>query len=108
MNKNLEEKLKELRKGYINKLKDTLSDFKNLLEENPIDIKKIYSKIHTIAGTSGMYQINNLSSESTKFEFYLKSFKDNPDLINEAELKVKLLEYINYLKKIVSVGESHG
>lgn len=102
MNNNLEEKLKVLRIGYLNKLKDVCLSFKLLLEENPINIQEVYSKIHTISGTSGLYGLNALSNVSTEFEFYLKPLKENPDaVVNTKEIKEKLSDYISYLETVL-------
>lgn len=100
MNDDLEKKLKELKKGYLNKLKDTFPEIKILLNNEPINIQEIYSKVHTIAGTSGMYGLKNLSELSTEFEFYLKPIKESPDLIEIEEFKNKFLNYLNELHKI--------
>jgi len=105
MNNNLEEKIKELRKGYINKLKDSFCDFKVLSEENQIDIQVLYQKVHTISGTSGMYGLKEISDSSTEFEIYLKPFKETPNSINVTELKEKILIYVKDLEKILSEGE---
>jgi HPt (histidine-containing phosphotransfer) domain-containing protein len=105
MNNDLQEKLKELRKEYLNKLKDTFPNFKVLLNNNPIDIQEVYSKAHTIAGTSGMYGLKDLSEVSSKFEFYLKPLKANPDTINIEELKNKFSTYLNDLETILLKGE---
>lgn len=102
MDNNLEEKLNELRKNYLNKLKDNLPSFKELTNEDSININEIYSKIHTIAGTSGMYGMNDLSKISTEFEFYLKPLKESPENIDESELKTKLINYIDYLETILT------
>lgn len=105
MNNSFEDKLKELKKGYINKLKDTLLLLKNILNDKNINIVDIYSRIHTISGTSGMYGLNNISEISTEFEIYLKPLKEDPDSINSKELENKFSDYINSLDKILSVGE---
>lgn len=105
MNSDLEEKLKELKKGYLNKLKDTFPEIKILLNNEPINIQEIYSKVHTIAGTSGMYGLKDLSEASTEFEFYLKPLKENPNTINIEELKKYFLNYIEHLEKTISIGE---
>jgi len=105
MNNNLEEKLKELRKGYLNKIKDTFLDFKMLLNEEPININEIYSKVHTISGTSGMYGLKDLSETSTEFEIYLKPIKENLNFANINELKDKFSIYLNDIEKILLNGE---
>ena len=104
MNDNLEEKIKELRNGYISKLKDTFLDFRALLNDNQINIQEIYSKIHTIAGTSGMYGLKDLSDISTEFEIYLKPLKENQNSINTEELKIKFSNYLDCISDII-VGE---
>lgn len=105
MNSDLEEKLKELKKEYLNKLKDSFPNFKILLNNEPINIQEIYSKVHTISGTSGMYGLKNLSEASTEFEFYLKPLKENPDTINIEELNNYFLNYIKCLEKTITTGE---
>lgn len=105
MNSDLEEKLKELKRGYIIKLKDSLLVLKNILASEEIDIQDLYSKIHTTAGTSGMYGLADLSEISTEFEFYLKSIKENSELINEEELKNKFSNYLEAMAKILLAGE---
>ena len=65
MNNNMHDKLKELRRGYLYKLRETFSQFKSLNEENPLNIQEIYMKTHTISGTSGLYGLLDLSEIST-------------------------------------------
>lgn len=105
MNNSLEEKIKELRQGYVNKLRETFPELKDLLYQEPINILDIYSKVHTIAGTSGMYGLQYLSELSTKFEFYLKPLKENIVPINTDEFKIKFSEYLDSIEKIILVGE---
>lgn len=104
MNNDLQAKISELKTGYLNKLKDVLLAFKLLNETEEILIQEVYSKVHSISGTSGMYGIKDLSDVSTEFEFYLKPIKDNPESINQAELKVKLSNYIKFLETFL-IGE---
>lgn len=101
MNNDLAKKLKELRIGYLNKLKESYPDFKALAKEEPLNIKEIYSKVHTIAGTSGMYGLKDLSDISTEFEFYLKPIKENPNLIEINEFKDKFSNYLKEIQKII-------
>lgn len=101
MNNDLAEKLKELRNGYLNKLKESYPGIKALMDEEPINIQEIYSKIHTISGTSGMYGIQDLSEASTEFEFYLKPIKENPNSIKINEFKEKFSNYLNELQKVI-------
>lgn len=103
MNNDLAEKLKELRIGYLNKLRESYPAIKTLVDEEPINIQEIYSKIHTISGTSGMYGLKEVSDISTEFEFYLKPLKENPDLIKIDEFKEKFSNYLNELQK--TIGE---
>lgn len=100
MNESLEDKLKELRKGYLKKLEDLLVGFKVLSNAEKIDIVELYSKVHTISGTSGMYGLQELSNISTDFEVYLKEVKENIDFLNQEELKKKLLGYIAGIEKL--------
>jgi hypothetical protein len=105
VNNNLEEKLKELKIGYLKKLGIVLSELKTLLADDKIVIEDLYSKIHTISGTSGMYGISELSNASTEFEFYLKPLKENPDSANINELRSKFSDYIDFLEKTISGEE---
>lgn len=102
MDKNFERKLNELKKGYSNKLKESYPSFKDLLDENPLNVQEIYSRVHSISGTSGMYGLNELSNLSTEFEFYLKSIKENFDSINIEELKIKLSKYLEDLNNLLN------
>lgn len=105
MNNELVEKLLELRKGYLNKLKEAFPDFKVLLNNVSINIQELYSKVHTISGTSGMYGLKDLSNASTEFEIYLKPFKENPNAVNIEELKNKLKIYLSDIEKMLLEGE---
>lgn len=105
MNNELVEKLIELRKGYLNKLKEAFPDFKVLLNNDSINIQELYSKVHTISGTSGMYGLKDLSNASTEFEIYLKPFKENPNTVNIEELKNKLKIYLSDIEKMLLEGE---
>jgi len=98
MNNEFELKLKELRKGYINKLKDLIPSFEDLLNADSINIEEIYIKVHTVSGTSGMYGLKELSDASAEFESYLKPYKENPTSINIEELKAKFLNYLEFMK----------
>lgn len=102
MNNSLEEKLKELKIGYLKKLESIHSELKILMIADVVDINEIYSKIHTISGTSGMYGINDLSNAATEFEFYLKPLKENPDYININELKTKFSNFLDFLEKNIT------
>ena len=100
---NLEDKLKELKKWYLEKLEGLALSFKSLLKSvEKIDLDDLYSKVHTISGTSGMYGLNGLSDISTEFEIYLKTIKNNPKLIKKEELKEKLLQYTQSIEKVVA------
>jgi hypothetical protein len=105
MNNDLQNKLNELKKGYIKKLENVILRLEELLICEKIDIIELYSIIHTNSGTSGMYGLKNLSSISTEFELYLKEKKETPDLINQEELKNKLGKYIQSMKEIILTGE---
>jgi len=105
MKNELENKLKELCKGYLNKLKGIFLDFSVLIDEEPINIQEVYSKVHTISGTSGMYGLSDLSNTSTEFEIYLKPLKENPESINAKELKNKFSIYLKDIEQILSRGE---
>lgn len=107
MDKNFEEKFKELKKGYLNKLRVNFSSFKDLLDENPLNIQEIYSRVHTIAGTSGMYGISDLNNLSTEFEIYIKPFKENPELIKMEELKNQFSNYLDSIEKTI-LGDEDG
>lgn len=104
MDKNFEDKFKELQKGYLNKLKENFPSFKALLNETPLSINEIYSRVHTISGTSGMYEIPELSDISVDFEIYLKPIKENPDLVKNEELKDRFSNYLDSIE-IVLLGE---
>lgn len=104
MDKNFEEKFIELQKGYLNKLRENFPSFKALLNEEPINLQEIYSRVHTISGTSGMYGLSDVSNISTDFEFYLKPLKENPNLVKIEELKNRFLNYLDSIE-IVLVGE---
>lgn len=100
----LQNKLNELKRGYLKKLEGVLSEFYILLEAQKIDYNEIYTKVHTISGTSGMYGLKSLSDISTEFEYYLKDIKNGIDY-SEEELKNKFLKYVNSLKKNIFEGE---
>lgn len=104
MDKTFEEKFKELQTGYLNKLKENFPSFRALLNENPLNIKEIYSRVHTISGTSGMYEMHDLSKISMDFEAYLKPIKDDPHCVNMEELKNKFANYLDKIEKII-VGD---
>lgn len=105
MDNNLESKLKELKKSYLKKLEDIILGFKTLLNDKEINIGELYKKVHTISGTSGMYGLKEISDISTEFEFYLKPLKENISVINEDELKNKILNFINDIEKIALTGD---
>lgn len=108
MDNKLEEKLKELKKEYFKKLESMLLNFKSLLTDENINIEEIYSKVHKISGTSGMYGISDLSEASTELELYLKPLRENPDNINLEELKNNFTNYLDYIGNIISEREKNG
>lgn len=101
MDKSFEEKFKELKKAYLDKLRETLPSFKALLYENPMNIQEIYSRVHTISGTSGMYEVSDLSDISVEFEIYLKPIKENLALINIEEFKNRFSNYLDSIEKVI-------
>ena len=108
MDNNLQDKLKVLKLGYIKKLEGIIPEFKVLLQQIGASFNdELYSKVHTISGTSGMYGLNELSDTSTEFEVYLKEIKHDPSLHNEVELKEKLTKYIENIENIIK-GENNG
>jgi HPt (histidine-containing phosphotransfer) domain-containing protein len=102
MNNNFEEKLKGLKIAYIAKLKETLPEIEKLTTENS-DIQEVYQKIHKLAGTCGMYGLNEISNIATELEIYLKPLKENPTLIKEQELSEKLKRFVTEYRKIIGV-----
>lgn len=101
MDKNFLENLNKLKKSYIKKLKLSVSDFEMILNNGTIDIQDLYQRIHKISGTSGMYGLFEISNISSSLEFYLKKFKDNPEKINQEDLKQNLSEYLKSFKEFL-------
>lgn len=102
MNNSLEDKIKELKVGYLKKLEDVLAELIALLNAEKINVDELYSKIHTIAGTSGMYGLHELSNISTDFELYLKEVKADVDSVNEDALRTKFSKYLLNLRDILA------
>lgn len=105
MNSDLENKLKELKIGYLKKLEGILVELKDLYDTDGLLIEPVYVKVHTISGTSGMYGLSELSNISSNFELYLKDIREKTDTFSEDEFKNKFLNYINDIEKIISAGE---
>lgn len=105
MNNDLETKLKELKQGYVIKLRGILLELNSLVSVLQVDIQEIYSKIHTVSGTSGMYGLSEISEMSTELEFYLKPLRENPGSIDKEELEDKIRKYINQVEEMLAVGE---
>lgn len=102
MDNNLQDQLKILKVGYIKKLEGSISEFKELAEKVDASVnfvEELYRKVHSISGTSGMYGLMELSDISTEFELYIKEIKNDINLLNEVELKDKLLQYIENISK---------
>lgn len=105
MDSNLENKLKELKKAYLQKLEGVVLDFQKMFSELPeIDLEELYSQVHKISGTSGMYGLKELSGFSTEFEFFLKEIKNNDDFEIQL-LKDKFSIYIEIVDQVVSEGK---
>lgn len=102
MNDDFVGKLNELKRGYIIKLKSVLKDIEALLGADKINVNELYSKIHTISGTSGMYGLKIISEISSDFEMELKVLKEKINPINEEELKGKLKAYIENMNDILT------
>jgi len=108
MDDNLQSKLNILKLGYIKKLETMVPEFEILSKKMDCShIDELYSKVHTISGTSGMYGLKDLSDFSTDFEIYLKEIKNDPNCYNEVILKEKLTNYIKNVEKIVK-GDNNG
>lgn len=103
MDKNLEDKLNEFKRGYLKKLEGVLLDFQIMLKSDQIDVKDLYIKVHTISGTCGMYGLSVLSKLSNEFEEYLKPIKEEAGDINfnQEELKNKFLKYVDSIEEIL-------
>lgn len=102
MNNNFEEKLKILKQGYITKLKTMLEEFKSIYSQEVLNVNEIYSKVHTISGTCGMYGLSDLSERSTNFELYLKPLKEAPSILNQEDLRIKYSDYLNDLENLLN------
>ena len=105
MDDKLANKLKELKKAYLQKLEGILLDLKNNLDGLPdIELEELYTQVHKISGTSGMYGLKELSGFSSEFEIYLKEIKNN-NAIEIESLKGKLSQYIKIVEQVVSEGK---
>ena len=105
MDNNLENKLNELKKAYIQKLGDVLPIFEKVLADLPkINLDELYSQIHKISGTSGMYGFKELSQFSSEFEFKLKEMKKN-DNINVELINEKLSKYKFIIENLLKEGK---
>lgn len=105
MDKNdLENKLKELRQGYLKKLEDVVLSLKSTLQNEEMDVDEIYAEVHKVSGTSGMYGLNEISNISTEFEFYLKELKNDKTLIKPKELSEKLAKYLKNIETSINGG----
>lgn len=105
MDNNLQNKLNALKLMYLKKLETTVVELKKNIHSQNIDINGLYSMVHTISGTSGMYGLNNISDISTNFEVYLKEVKKDPEIVNYEELKNKASDYTAQLERMILVGE---
>lgn len=103
MNVDLSKKLNELKRGYLQKLKNVIFEFEECLDENKIDLSDLYSKVHSISGTCGIYGLNNLSDIATEFEFYLKKIKKKEveDITKDKMLyKIFCKKFSAFIKKV--------
>lgn len=108
MDNNLHDKLNILKLGYIKKLEAMIPEFEILNKNIGSSFNdEIYTKVHTISGTSGMYGLNELSNLSTDFELYLKGIKSDSNGYDENLLKEKLTDYIENIQNIIK-GENIG
>jgi len=108
MDNNLQEQIKLLKIGYVKKLEGMLPEFKSISKKTSLlAIDELYSKVHTISGTSGMYGLNELSDFSTNFELYLKKIKNDSNCYDESIFLNMLVEYIEYIEDITK-GENDG
>lgn len=105
MDKNMELKIKELKKGYLKKLGDMVLSFKAQLNDKNVSIEDLYQKVHSISGTSGMYGLSELSNESTEFEMYLKEIKCYTNSTEQTKIQELLLKYIETIEVTVEKGE---
>lgn len=109
MNNDLENKLQGLKQIYLKKLETVLSELKALFDSEQTDINELYSRVHTISGTSGMYGLKQISEISTEFEIYLKKIKEalqaGMGSINFNELRDKFSQYLSNLEKGILKGE---
>lgn len=99
MDNSLQDKLKVLKIGYLEKLKEIIPEFWQMYEKiSTLPIDELYIKVHTISGTSGMYGLSKLSAASTEFELYIKEIKKDITLKNDIELKERLYKYIKNIE----------
>lgn len=100
----LNDKIDEFRKAYLKKLEDVIAGLKYFLDNEKNNIDEIYSKVHQISGTCGMYGLRELSSISTELEFYLKKLKNDNGIMIESELHEIFLKYIKDVETILKRG----
>jgi len=90
-------KLEVLKKAYSQKIKSHIEDLKTFLAEG-FQPEDIYSIIHSISGTSGMFGMSEVSALATDFEFFLKELKNKPKGTDQNILNEKLEKFIRDLE----------
>lgn len=108
MDNNLQDKLNLLKIGYLKKLEGTIPEFKVLSDKINVSlVDELYSKVHAISGTSGMYGLKELSDFSADFELYLKRVKSGEICYEDDVLKGLLIKYIDQIINITK-GDING
>jgi|WetSurMetagenome_2_1015567.scaffolds.fasta_scaffold26240_1 two-component system, chemotaxis family, sensor kinase CheA len=91
-----------------------LGDAQAIVQSNNRDrefINELFRTFHTLKGSSGQYRFNALQDFAHKVEDYLKSFRDNPNQIDEKTIKkimTSIEEARGYISRIQDVRVKLG
>lgn len=101
MENSLEYKINKFKEGYLIKLRENINIFEDFICcINDINVETLYSEVHKISGTAGMYGLKELSEFSTEFELYLIDVKKEILEVDKNDLKTKLIQYVEKIKNI--------
>jgi len=99
-------KFKLLKQEYIDKLPQMISELSiaiNDFLQDPTEesIKKAYTVVHNLSGSSGLYGYSDISKKSKEFDKIIKPFLEKTELPTEENIilvRQKFMEYLSFLQ----------
>ncbi|MDD3013932.1 MAG: hypothetical protein PHC34_09550 [Candidatus Gastranaerophilales bacterium] len=106
LSEEFQSKFELLKQGYIDKLPQLINELSitvNQFLQNPTEeaVKKAYTVVHNLSGSSGLYGYSDISVKSKEFDKVIKPFLEKEELPTEENMifaRQKFMEYLNFLQ----------